>query len=125
MLSTRSTAPRDTGRDGLPRRVVAAAALWSALLAVAGTVALSGANGPLVAITCSVPLALVAVFAGLVVLRGRRGRRGPGPLAWAVVAACGAFVVVGMLTIGLFFLPTLGCLLVAAGRLQERGAVGL
>jgi len=112
-------------RDRLPRVMVLLAGLWCALLLVVGTLVLRPEDGLFVAVPCGIPLGLVLAFYAAVWIRGHRGRRGPGPVAWTVVGLCGAFAVAGMLSIGMLVVPVLLALLVAAGRLQGAGTLGI
>ena len=107
-------------RDSVSVYLVAAAALWSVLLLAVGSVLLVAENGVGVVVILSVPLVLVGLFALVNVVRCARGKRGPGPIAWAIVALSGIFALLGILTIGTFVAPVPVLLAIASGRLQER-----
>jgi len=73
-----------------------------------------------VVVVLSVPLVLVGLFALVNVVRRERGKRGPGPIAWAIVGLSGTFALLGILTIGMFVAPVPVLLAIASVRLLER-----
>jgi hypothetical protein len=94
--------------------------VWSLLLLAAGSLVLVPDNGAGVVITFSTLPVLVALFALTATARRARGHQGgPGPLAWSVVALCGSFALLGILTIGPAVAPVPLLLAVASGRIQE------
>lgn len=92
---------------------------WAAALAVAAFIAplyegggtLVEVNGPSVAITAAVPLILSVATAVALGLRGRMARAGI--LAWTLTILCALFSLVALLSIGIFILPVVGCLIYA------------
>ncbi len=68
-------------------------------------------NGTYVALMATAPLVLSLATAIALWLRGRR--RGAGPMAWTLTILCAALSLVSILSIGLFVLPVVGCLIYA------------
>jgi hypothetical protein len=72
-------------------------------------------NGPSVLAVVGLPLLAVGAVAAALRHRRRRARSGAGPFAWIVVGLLGTLTFLGMMTIGIFLLPTLGLLCFACG----------
>jgi hypothetical protein len=117
------------------------AAIWGLVLVVAGFLVpayrstsmsssgeptqssetLVGVNGPGVAVVLVGPL-LVTVLVGCALLL--RGRRGALPVAWVLTALLAVFIVLWMLSIGVFVVPVTAALVVAcASGSRPRAAV--
>jgi hypothetical protein len=76
--------------------------------------------GVLVIVTA--PLIITLAILAMLWLRGVE--RGPGPLVWTTVGLLAALTLAGLLTIGIFILPTTACLITARTLRQTRRAVG-
>lgn len=107
------------------------AILWAATVAIGAFVAplyrggatLVEVNGSYTAIAAAVPLALSLATAVALALRGSVA--GAGPLAWTLTILCALFCVVSILSIGVFIIPIVGCLLYACavhGRVPGEGS---
>jgi len=72
---------------------------------------LVGENGGYAYVIAALPLVAVTVIALAMALRDPR--RGTPPVAWIVLGLFGAFNLLAMLTVGVFFLPVTACLLAA------------
>lgn len=76
-------------------------------------------DGPGVLLPLSGPLVAVALVSVALSRRRRAGRAGPGPVATTVVVALLALTALGMLTVGVFFLPVDVALAVACSRARR------
>ncbi len=86
-----------------------------------GNATLVQVNGAWVLILVGIPAAMSAVV--IVALRARRsGARWGAPLAWTAIALLTAEALVGFMTIGLFIVPAIVLLVVAARRAPGAGA---
>jgi len=83
----------------------------SATSATTVSATLVGQNGGYAYIIAALPLVAVTVIALAMALRDPR--RGTPPVAWIVLGLFGAFNLLAMLTVGVFFLPVTACLLAA------------
>lgn len=112
-------------RDGLPRKLFAAALAWSVLVLVVGAATLTAENGAGVLIPLAGPLVVVVLLGAIIVARGAWGRPGPGASSWVILSLLFIFALAGMLSIGPFVLPVFVLLLTACARLQTSRRLGL
>lgn len=70
-------------------------------------------NGPRVLGVVAIPLLAVGAVSASLWHRRARGKRGPGPLAWTVVALCCFFTPLALLSIGIFLVPVTFLLVLA------------
>ncbi|MDO5735097.1 MAG: hypothetical protein Q4P15_01330 [Propionibacteriaceae bacterium] len=112
------------------RNALVVAILWAAIVAVGAFVAplyrggatLVGVNGSYTAIAAVTPLVLAVGTTVALALRGSLA--GAGPLAWTLSALCALFAVVSFLSIGVFILPTAGCLIYACAMHGREPSTG-
>lgn len=103
--------------------LLGAAAAWSVLVLLVGSLLLTPENGDGVVIVLSIPLLLVGLFVGALARRRSQHRLGPGALAWVLAGCASLMCLVGALTIGIFLVPVAALLLIVCGRAQGRGDV--
>ena len=116
------SAPSLIPRDQASLVLLLAAAGWSALILVVGSLVLIPENGNGVVIILTMPLVLVGVFSAALAWRRVHYKPGPGAVGWIIAGLTALLCLLGILTIGFFVMPVAALLFIVSGRSQERRA---